>query len=165
MAAENDARQRQRPGSDQRFNEAAAHGRGKLPAPAPTGSGARRFNEAAAHGRGKRLPDDGLTDEVRSGFNEAAAHGRGKHAVDGYPRPAGPASMRPRRMAAENPDRSRGSTTDDRRFNEAAAHGRGKRELTVRNLAAAVGFNEAAAHGRGKRARSGHLHVNYEMLQ
>ena len=45
-----------------RFNEAAAHGRGK-PEGAPHGArvDAPRFNEAAAHGRGKRRPRSGAT--------------------------------------------------------------------------------------------------------
>ena len=38
------------------------------------------------------------------------------------------ASMRPRRMAAENSRPSRPFPRADDRFNEAAAHGRGKRE-------------------------------------
>ena len=62
-----------------RFNEAAAHGRGKLPG-GRFSCGRRghfRFNEAAAHGRGKR----GLArrpSPPAGRFNEAAAHGRGK---------------------------------------------------------------------------------------
>ena len=37
-----------------RFNEAAAHGRGKPRSPGSASSQSRCFNEAAAHGRGKR---------------------------------------------------------------------------------------------------------------
>ena len=37
------------------------------------------------------------------------------------------ASMRPRRMAAENPGARPGGGTPSKCFNEAAAHGRGKR--------------------------------------
>ena len=61
-----------------------------------------RFNEAAAHGRGKRRAA-GNAGDVRPGFNEAAAHGRGKRGegCGGGPSHRG-ASMRPRRMAAEN---------------------------------------------------------------
>ncbi len=36
-----------------RFNEAAAHGRGKPPRSTPSVLAATSFNEAAAHGRGK----------------------------------------------------------------------------------------------------------------
>ena len=53
MAAENIAVNGQRPPTASRFNEAAAHGRGKPRAPAPAGGGRQGFNEAAAHGRGK----------------------------------------------------------------------------------------------------------------
>ena len=127
------------------------------------------------------------------GFNEAAAHGRGKRRLR-FPRhrrglgptdPDGdPASMRPRRMAAENCLDGIGSDVGGRaRFNEAAAHGRGKRaarlsrtrrgqrpraSMRPRRMAAenvlrppsdeivdsSPCFNEAAAHGRGKRRRS-----------
>ena len=59
-------------------------------------------------------------------FNEAAANGRGNRRSTVHRSPARtPASMRPRRMAAE-------------------IHGRGGR-VTL----APVGFNEAAANGRG----------------
>ena len=53
MAAENARDVRDNVELITRFNEAAAHGRGKRterPTPRP---GAPRFNEAAAHGRGK----------------------------------------------------------------------------------------------------------------
>ena len=84
------------------------------------------FNEAAAHGRGK--PSACLLEEVRrSGFNEAAAHGRGKHLRRSPARAAAAgASMRPRRMAAENAGLVEACAARLRRFNEAAAHGRGK---------------------------------------
>ena len=84
------------------------------------------FNEAAAHGRGKR-PNDGLPLGIGVRFNEAAAHGRGKHhAVEGALFGGCVASMRPRRMAAENPPHNQRSSRCPS-FNEAAAHGRGKR--------------------------------------
>ena len=60
------------------------------------------------------------------GFNEAAAHGRGKLRRRPGPRPAGAASMRPRRMAAENQQNAVTIQSTTRCFNEAAAHGRGK---------------------------------------
>ena len=46
-----------------------------------------------------------------AGFNEAAAHGRGKRAPPGGRGPGLHASMRPRRMAAENHG-SRGLSED-----------------------------------------------------
>ena len=59
------------------------------------------FNEAAANGRGKRAGSrDGRPG--RRGFNEAAANGRGKHGPRKRPHRPPVASMRPRRMAAEN---------------------------------------------------------------
>ena len=62
------------------------------------------FNEAAAHGRGKRPRITALYPTAR-GFNEAAAHGRGKHWPPvRHPGVPVQASMRPRRMAAENAD-------------------------------------------------------------
>ena len=65
------------------------------------------FNEAAAHGRGKRssfVPQG----NPECCFNEAAAHGRGKpRRATAAPAARRRASMRPRRMAAEN-GRSRG---------------------------------------------------------
>ena len=60
------------------------------------------FNEAAAHGRGKRTGERRLEVDARS-FNEAAAHGRGKREQKAAEREQkDAASMRPRRMAAEN---------------------------------------------------------------
>ncbi len=84
-------------------------------------------------------------------FNEAAAHGRGKRHFFGPGGGAGAASMRPRRMAAENVARHLAVAERTVRFNEAAAHGRGKLMVNqaIGNLG--NGFNEAAAHGRGKR--------------
>ena len=107
MAAENARQGDRRAARLPRFNEAAAHGRGKPRSPCRAAAlASMRFNEAAAHGRGKhrrrrrraaRLPR----------FNEAAAHGRGKRpSPQRRARAHGPASMRPRRMAAENPIRS-----------------------------------------------------------
>ena len=43
-----------------------------------TSGGSSRFNEAAAHGRGKRCAPRASPPPCRAGFNEAAAHGRGK---------------------------------------------------------------------------------------
>ena len=59
------------------------------------------FNEAAANGRGKRYGYRLAVGEDR-GFNEAAANGRGKRVQISYKGEAKLASMRPRRMAAEN---------------------------------------------------------------
>ena len=53
MAAENVADGRPVRGLVIRFNEAAAHGRGKHPRAGPPLEAGGRFNEAAAHGRGK----------------------------------------------------------------------------------------------------------------
>ena len=60
----------------------------------------RRFNEAAANGRGNTAPD-GYTVAGVTSFNEAAANGRGNPDPAPDADPAPPASMRPRRMAAE----------------------------------------------------------------
>ena len=66
----------------------------------------------------------------------AAENGLGVRAAG----PEIPASMRPRRMAAENTGVLRGAGRGGRRFNEAAAHGRGKPGLrrfvptTIRTL-------------------------------
>ena len=60
------------------------------------------------------------------------------------------ASMRPRRMAAENSRPACTRTPTSSGFNEAAAHGRGKYLPLAERLHPAAGFNEAAAHGRGK---------------
>ena len=101
MAAENGRALGRTFGCQTRFNEAAAHGRGKRRLLRPRRPPARRFNEAAAHGRGKRLwrwapnPAHGC-------FNEAAAHGRGKRRQHVHRAAPDAASMRPRRMAAEN---------------------------------------------------------------
>ena len=84
-----------------RFNEAAAHGRGKREGVERPQDRRARFNEAAAHGRGKHA----ARSTARAGphsFNEAAAHGRGKPGVRPGRGAAVLASMRPRRMAAEN---------------------------------------------------------------
>ena len=175
MAAENPASARRRGRGGARFNEAAAHGRGKR---WPPGRGRRwppGFNEAAAHGRGKRRGVRGAG--LGSGrFNEAAAHGRGKPSRKAWTRPPRRASMRPRRMAAENfivafsrdqiyaasmrPRRmaAENLTADEHArparpgFNEAAAHGRGKPSRTSSLRRRNLRFNEAAAHGRGKLA-------------
>ena len=71
-------------------------GAGVVSSPEP-----ERFNEAAANGRGNRRRD---VDDPRfaHGFNEAAANGRGNHRrARTAAAPVRPASMRPRRMAAE----------------------------------------------------------------
>ena len=87
-------------------------------------------------------------EERRPGFNEAAANGRGNDPdALGQPRRA-PASMRPRRMAAEMPTCTRTSRSPAR-FNEAAANGRGNLNALRRSRRASGGFNEAAANGRG----------------
>ena len=54
MAAENDGDGDGDGGARTRFNEAAAHGRGKRVQQAARWPAPRGFNEAAAHGRGKR---------------------------------------------------------------------------------------------------------------
>ena len=77
MAAENAPGGSVRTPAPGGFNEAAAHGRGKRPAPRPQCLTRRGFNEAAAHGRGKRRRRRGSA-RPPAGFNEAAAHGRGK---------------------------------------------------------------------------------------
>ena len=71
-----------------------------------TGTSDRRrcdqcFNEAAAHGRGKLQARQKVA-MMEIGFNEAAAHGRGKQRTSADAARTEPASMRPRRMAAEN---------------------------------------------------------------
>ncbi len=78
MAAENGSERMISPSRTLCFNEAAAHGRGKRRARRPLQAPVARFNEAAAHGRGKQ--------------EAAREEDAGKRA----------ASMRPRRMAAEN---------------------------------------------------------------
>ena len=85
-----------------RFNEAAANGRGNhgYPRGAATTS-ASCFNEAAANGRGNRRPARIFWPPC-AGFNEAAANGRGNRGNSrSFTMNALPASMRPRRMAAE----------------------------------------------------------------
>ena len=58
------------------------------------------FNEAAANGRGNRERRRG-TRRRCSRFNEAAANGRGNPTTFNVDESGKPASMRPRRMAAE----------------------------------------------------------------
>ena len=87
-----------------RFNEAAAHGRGKCTGFSAIGGRRRSFNEAAAHGRGKFHLVRFATWR-RPRFNEAAAHGRGKCPSRFGDVPLPFASMRPRRMAAENAEK------------------------------------------------------------
>ena len=53
MAAENVGEASEDAAASLRFNEAAAHGRGKRPRRGAAGGVGARFNEAAAHGRGK----------------------------------------------------------------------------------------------------------------
>ena len=60
-----------------RFNEAAANGRGKLAVAIGVWSIATGFNEAAANGRGKQLRSC-CRPRAPLCFNEAAANGRGK---------------------------------------------------------------------------------------
>ena len=60
------------------------------------------------------------------------------------------ASMRPRRMAAENGGGGLSQSQVDTRFNEAAANGRGKRPSPSARRRGSRRFNEAAANGRGK---------------
>ena len=78
MAAENARGNRHVDGVAPRFNEAAANGRGKLLRERPHAPPLARFNEAAANGRGKPLKPMLTPCRPRA------------------------ASMRPRRMAAEN---------------------------------------------------------------
>ena len=59
------------------------------------------FNEAAANGRGKRV-GGGAPGGRSWRFNEAAANGRGKPDLRDKCLADAGASMRPRRMAAEN---------------------------------------------------------------
>ena len=83
------------------FNEAAAHGRGKRQAPEVRPRDVARFNEAAAHGRGKRkMPGDYLKPKRASmrPRRMAAENSADMRSGHGWRR----ASMRPRRMAAEN---------------------------------------------------------------
>ena len=61
---------------------------------------ARRFNEAAANGRGNDAQQERVGARQR-GFNEAAANGRGNSSWRAEGWLGAPASMRPRRMAAE----------------------------------------------------------------
>ena len=175
MAAENGGPKGRSETSRPRFNEAAAHGRGKPAKTCTTRRRVRCFNEAAAHGRGKRRPardlepgeprhasmrprrmaaENRVLQDVhgrgRLRFNEAAAHGRGKPALADLRARTECASMRPRRMAAENPRRERPAHGVGGGFNEAAAHGRGKRWKRSRARRCRGCFNEAAAHGRGK---------------
>ena len=84
------------------FNEAAANGRGKRRRPRGLGSRPPSFNEAAANGRGKRRVYM-ICANAWPCFNEAAANGRGKRTCARRARVVRTrASMRPRRMAAEN---------------------------------------------------------------
>ncbi len=82
MAAENVDNAPRPVDAHPRFNEAAAHGRGK-PAAAGPGppSSLACFNEAAAHGRGKLTASMLAKSAEAPGFNEAAAHGRGKRGI------------------------------------------------------------------------------------
>ena len=159
-----------------RFNEAAAHGRGKS-----SGQGRPRHRRRRGSMRPRRMAAENpcrrdrhadrgagsmrprrMAAENRSsspsglrrtcGFNEAAAHGRGKLCgANVTSTGATRGSMRPRRMAAENHVGIRVLGRHRRGFNEAAAHGRGKCGCRCRmtNVDHAW-FNEAAAHGRGK---------------
>ena len=70
--------------------------------------------------------------------------------AEGFTRACVLASMRPRRMAAENWIAQGPCSEHDIRFNEAAAHGRGKLRGRSFFRSVLLSFNEAAAHGRGK---------------
>ena len=107
------------------FNEAAANGRGNRWRKILSARKPPCFNEAAANGRGNHATRVGLARERATGFNEAAANGRGNRSAARRRRPRcarfneaaangrgnlgrlfehhlhRPASMRPRRMAAE----------------------------------------------------------------
>ena len=180
MAAENAAGPAYAPRAGGCFNEAAANGRGKhTPCAAPPPRRGRRFNEAAANGRGK-LCKKRPAHRARRGFNEAAANGRGKHAqrlmellVGGaasmrprrmaaenrsgvqFPPPPPNASMRPRRMAAENVQvqaQVRAGQEASMRPRRMAAEN--TRHTRLPGLPSCC-FNEAAANGRGKLRRAG----------
>ena len=85
----------------------------------------RRFNEAAATRRGKLADRDLLVGaRVASMRPRRLAAENGRHG-EGNGR-GGDASMRPRRLAAENADRLPGPQGHLLRFNEAAATRRGK---------------------------------------
>ncbi len=155
MAAENDDQQRQVPAvrgaASMRPRRMAAENLAPLRAEPDRPDG---FNEAAAHGRGKRGPRGAVWCAVpEGGFNEAAAHGRGKRRAPVVGGGGRSASMRPRRMAAENGRLTKDMSSLTPGFNEAAAHGRGKRRSGCSTPSSASSFNEAAAHGRGKRPR------------
>ena len=149
MAAEMSGRHRGIVAPRPRFNEAAANGRGN-----PAARRARRasrtcFNEAAANGRGNG-EESRDAPPAPDRFNEAAANGRGNARRPGS-RSGGapPASMRPRRMAAEMVRARillrRGELRASMRPRRMAA------EISTPRAPArqAARFNEAAANGRG----------------
>ena len=112
-------------GTPTRFNEAAAHHRGKRAFWEAHPNASYGFNEAAAHHRGKPAwsASDGCAPVC---FNEAAAHHRGKHLAGVDNCLTREASMRPRLITAENCRAQSGQSNAPSRFNEAAAHHRGK---------------------------------------
>ena len=119
-----------------------------------------RFNEAAANGRGKRRRLHSPRDRLANRFNEAAANGRGKHLPQPPNRPHhAVASMRPRRMAAENRagvDQCPGRTPASMRPRRMAAENSHRRLPSVRPR---FRFNEAAANGRGKHGDGGRRRI------
>ncbi len=162
-----------------RFNEAAARGRGKPTHVAgnrpvftasmrprreaaenayPSMTAALpcdRFNEAAARGRGKPVDDTLLPRFIPASMRPRREAAENLDPQGDAPNSVRLASMRPRREAAENRDHRTGQCRKGRRFNEAAARGRGKRLHPGHRQAPAQRFNEAAARGRGKpRSRS-----------
>ncbi len=130
-----------------RFNEAAACCCGRPPQDEVNREKNDRFNEAAACCCGRPRPPPVRHWSGSAGFNEAAA------CCCGRPdRPAerggdlGPASMRPQRVAAEDPCSSYRSCRSCTCFNEAAACCCGRPSAKppfYRNMI--NGFNEAAA--------------------
>ena len=85
------------------FNEAAANGRGKPTNMLTEGPSMVRFNEAAANGRGKRpCAGRGARATPRASMRPRRMAAENVRHDAGRVRRALPASMRPRRMAAEN---------------------------------------------------------------
>ena len=92
------------------------------------------FNEAAAHGRGKPRLAPGAVSVARQASmrpRRMAAENAGGFGVGHVVQVA---SMRPRRMAAENVRAVRAKGGDKPSFNEAAAHGRGKRQVPAGSI-------------------------------
>ncbi len=177
MAAENRLDGRSVRGHVSRFNEAAAHGRGKrglsrTRRPGPRASMRPRRMAAENTGRARHRVSSSRRASMRPRrmaaenaagpfappaperrFNEAAAHGRGKRDRRGGPRPGrGPASMRPRRMAAENavllPDRVSGAAASMRPRRMAAENRGQRRRRRLRSSAASMRPRRMAAENR-----------------